>query len=243
MVPSVDVEALENELDDAHREIARLKAVMQQSPARKVMDTVKDNRIQMLEREQEDLLQRVQVLKDTVNGTPSKAMNDVTVANAVSPFHRQMVSMLSPKTPGAPLRDVSDTLHSPLIDLQKLKNRIQASRLNATMNDPTSPFFSEVARLRQELERANQSIDEKLERIKEAGMDVVSLTRQVEDGHARIAALEDEADRLSRRDDRRTHRLQKMRCGKCCTKIDARNIDADERYMRINGSMSVSNLR
>lgn len=239
MVPSADVEALENELDDAHREIARLKAVMQQSPARKAMDTVKDNRIQMLEREREDLLQRVQVLKDTVNGTPSKAMNDVTVANAVSPFHRQMVSMLSPRTPGGPLRDVSDTLHSPLIDLQKLKNRIQASWLNATTNDPTSPFFSEVARLRQELERANQSIDEKLERIEEAGMDVVSLTRQVEDGRARIAALEDEADRLLRKDDRRTRRLQKMRCGKCRTKIDARSIDADERYMRINGSMNV----
>ena len=238
-VPNADVEALENELDDAHREIARLKVLMQQSPARKAMDTVKDNRIQMLEREREDLLQRVQVLRDTVNGTPNNAMNDVTVASAVSPFHRQMVSMLSPKTPGGPLRDVSDTLRFPLIDSQRLKNRIQASWLNATMNDPTSPFFSEVARLRQELERANQSIDEKLERIEEAGMDVVSLTRQVEVGRTRIAALEDEADRLSRKDDRRTRRLQKMRCGKCRTKIDARSIDADERYMRINGSMSL----
>jgi len=99
------------------------------------------------------------------------------------------------------------------------------------MNDPTSPFFSEIARLRQELERANQSIDEKLEQIEDAGMDVISLTRQVEDGRARIAALEDDVTRLSRKDDRRTRRLQKMRCGKCRTKVDVRSIDADERYV------------
>lgn len=108
------------------------------------------------------------------------------------------------------------------------------------MNDPTSPFFSEIARLRQELERANQSIDEKLEQIEEAGMDVIGLTRQVEDGRARIAALEDDVDRLSRKDDRRTRRLQKMRCQKCRTKIDARNIDADERYVSVRGNNSTS---
>ena len=101
--------------------------------------------------------------------------------------------------------------------------------MNATTNDPTSPFFTEIARLRQELDRANQSIDDKLEQIEEAGLDVIGLTRQVEDGRTRIAALEDDIDRLSRKDDRRTRRLQKMRCGKCRTKIDARNIDAEER--------------
>jgi len=229
-VPSAELEALEDELDDAHKEIARLKFLMQQSPARKAMDTAKDNRIEMLEREREDLLQRVQVLRDAVNDTPSKAINGVTVASSFSPFNRQMVSMLSPKTPGGPLRDVSDARCFPLVNSQKLNNLIQASWLNATMNDPTSPFFSEIARLRQELERANQSIDEKLERIEEAGMDVISLTRQLGDGRTRIAALEDEIDRLSRKDDRRTRRLQKMRCRKCRTKIDARSIDADERY-------------
>ena len=62
-------------------------------------------------------------------------------------------------------------------------------------------------------------------------MDVVNLTRLVDDGRARIAALEDDITRLSRKDDRRTRRLQKIRCGKCRTKIDVRSIDADERYV------------
>ena len=120
-VPDADIEALEDELDDAHKEIARLNALMQQSPARKAMDAAKDNRIEMLEREREDLLKRVQVLRDTANDTPGKARIDVTVASAASPFHRPAVSMLSPKTPGGPLRDVSDVFRSPSFDSQKLK--------------------------------------------------------------------------------------------------------------------------
>lgn len=120
MIPSADAEALENELDDAHKEITRLKVLMQQSPARRAMDIAKDNRIEMLEREREDLLKRVHVLRGAGNGTPSRAMNDVTVASTVTPFHRPMVSMLSPKTPGGPLRDVSDTLRFSSIDSLKL---------------------------------------------------------------------------------------------------------------------------
>jgi len=97
------------------------------------------------------------------------------------------------------------------------------------MNNQTSPFFSDIARFRQDLERANQSINEKLEQIEDAGTDVISLIRRVGDERARIASLEDDA-RLSRKDDHRTRGLQKMRCGKCRTNIDSRSIDA-ERYV------------
>jgi hypothetical protein len=47
------------------------------------------------------------------------------------------------------------------------------------MNDPTSPFFPEITRLRQVLERANESIDNKLEQIEEAGVDVIRRTDTV----------------------------------------------------------------
>ena len=49
MIPSADMDALENELDDADKEITRLKALMQQSLARRAIDAAKDNRIEMLE--------------------------------------------------------------------------------------------------------------------------------------------------------------------------------------------------
>ena len=49
MIPSADIDALENELDDAHKEITRLKALMQQSPARRAIGAAKDNQTEMLE--------------------------------------------------------------------------------------------------------------------------------------------------------------------------------------------------
>lgn len=57
--------------------------------------------------------------------------------------------------------------------------------------------------------------------------------RQVECGHAGIAALEDDITQLSRKDDhdRRTCRLQKMRCRKCRVKINSQSIGADGRYV------------
>jgi len=102
-----DVEALESELDDANKEIARLNTLLNQSPARKAIEKAKEMKIEMLEKEKEDLLERVKALRDTVNemGTPNRLVN----ASGISPIHRQVLSMSirAPRTPGAPLRDVS----------------------------------------------------------------------------------------------------------------------------------------
>lgn len=97
-----DLEALEDELDHANKEIARLNALLSQSPARKAMDKAKEAKIQLLEKENGELAERMQALKFT---TPSKTAN----ASGLSPAHRQALSMVmrTPKTPGAPLRDVS----------------------------------------------------------------------------------------------------------------------------------------
>ena len=102
-----DLEAMENELDGANREIARLTALLSQSPARKAMEKAKHIKIEMLEKEKEELLERNRVLRMTFNemNTPNKLVN----ASGISPIHRQVLSMSirAPKTPGGPLRDVS----------------------------------------------------------------------------------------------------------------------------------------
>ena len=102
-----DLEVLENELDGANKEIARLQTLLEQSPARKAMEKAKDMKIEMLEREKEELLERNKALRMTFNemNTPSKVYN----ANGISPIHRHVLSMSikAPRAPGAPLRDVS----------------------------------------------------------------------------------------------------------------------------------------
>jgi hypothetical protein len=87
--------------------------------------------------------------------------------------------------------------------------------------------------LQRELERANESIDDKLDRLEEAGLGVVGLTKKLEDARSRISALEEEISRLSRRDDRRARRLERLRCRKCHIKLDIGGFDedpADERF-------------
>jgi len=103
-----DVEALEDELDDANKEIARLTTLLNQSPARKAMEKAKDTKIEMLEKEKEGLSERIKALKMTLTeiGTPNKIVN----ASGISPIHRQVLSMSirAPRTPGGPLRDVRE---------------------------------------------------------------------------------------------------------------------------------------
>ena len=104
-------EALEAELDEANREIAKLSALLQQSPARRAIEKAKDTRIELLEREKEELLERVKALKSSNadTATPHRVVN----TSGISPIHRHVLSMSlkTPKTPGAPLKDVrTDTV-------------------------------------------------------------------------------------------------------------------------------------
>jgi phage shock protein A len=103
--------------------------------------------------------------------------------------------------------------------------------LNNTTNDPTvSPLVAEIARLQRELDHANENIDDKIDKLEDAGLGVVGLTRKLEDARSEIAALEDEVARLRRTEERRSKRLERMRCRKCRIKVDARQVlEADER--------------
>ncbi|KAF8892193.1 hypothetical protein BD779DRAFT_1661469 [Infundibulicybe gibba] len=210
-----DLEALEKELDHAHKEIARLTTILSQSPARKAMDKAKDMRIQTLEKEKEELVERNKALRMTVTeiNTPNKLIN----ASGISPIHRQVLSMSirAPRTPGAPLRDIS--------------------WLNNTAADPsTSPLVAEISRLQRELDRANESIDDKLDKLEDAGLGVVGLTKKLEDARSKIRSLEDQISRLTRVEERRLRRLERARCQKCLAKVDLRgliHIEGDESSM------------
>ncbi|KAF9038520.1 hypothetical protein BJ165DRAFT_1352368 [Panaeolus papilionaceus] len=215
-----EYQALEDELDQANKELARLNSLLNQSPARKAVDKAKDMRIEMLEREKEELLERNKALRMTFNemSTPHKVYN----TSNISPIHRQVLnlSMKAPRTPGGPLRDMS-WLHT------------------TTAGDQSaSPLLAEIQRLQRELDQANESIDDKLDKLEDAGMGVVGLTRKLEDARAKIARLEDEIARLTRKEDRRSRRLSRARCQKCYIKVDLRHLNSDESSM----DMSRDNL-
>ncbi|KAF8639093.1 hypothetical protein AX17_001738 [Amanita inopinata Kibby_2008] len=204
-----DIQALEEELDAANKEIARLNTLMTQSPARKAVEKAKDMRIEVLEREKEELLERNRALRLTVTemNTPSKVIN----TSNISPIHRHVLSMSirAPRTPGGPLKELS--------------------WLNSTSDPSFSPLLAEITRLQRELDRANESIDDKLDKLEDAGLGVVGLTRKLEDARAKIVALEDEIARLTRKEDRLVHRMERIRCHKCHVNVDVHAmIYADE---------------
>ncbi|KAM6497248.1 hypothetical protein JOM56_007721 [Amanita muscaria] len=198
-----EIQALEDELDAANRDIARLNTVLNQSPARKAVDKAKDIRIEVLEREKEELLERNKALRTAMNemNTPSKIVN----ASGISPIHRHVLSLSirAPRTPGGPLKDLS--------------------WLNSTQDPSVSPLVAEITRLNRELDRANESIDDKLDKLEDAGLGVVALTKKLEDARSKISALEDEISRQSRREDRLIHRMERIRCQKCHVKVDLRS--------------------
>lgn len=122
------------------------------------------------------------------------------------------------------------------------------SWLNNSPTDPTvSPLIAEISRLQRELDRANESIDDKLDKLEDAGLGVVGLTKKLEDARSKIVALEDEIARLSRREDRRIRHMERARCQKCHVKIDLRSInarvEAEERYIEFQDcGLSTQNL-
>lgn len=92
-------------------------------------------------------------------------------------------------------------------------------------------MVAEIKRLQQELDLANESIDDKLDKLEDAGLGVVGLTKKLEDARAKISSLEDEIARLSRREERRQRVLERVRCQKCHIKVSISGLSqSDERY-------------
>ncbi|KAF7308937.1 PACT-coil-coil domain-containing protein [Mycena kentingensis (nom. inval.)] len=209
-----DVNELEEELDAANREIARLTTLLEQSPARKAIELARETKIEILERERDDLLARNAALRGGVSFSNAITPNKLNNTSNISPIHRHVLSMSMrmPRTPGGPLRDMS--------------------WLNATANDPaTAQLVAEIHRLQAELDAANESIDVKLDKLEDNGMGVVGLTQRLADAKAKIVALEDEIARLTRREDRRLKRLERARCQKCLVKLKLDHILQDESSM------------
>jgi hypothetical protein len=96
------------------------------------------------------------------------------------------------------------------------------------------PYITEIQRLERELGRANESIDEKLDRLEHAGLGNVELEMRLNDERVRTVALEEDVARLDRREERRLRRLTKAKCPHCRQRVDMRSLnrvaEGDERW-------------
>ena len=101
-----------------------------------------------------------------------------------------------------------------------------------------TPYLHEIQRLQSELDRANENIDEKLDRLEDAGFGVVGLIQQLEDERAKNAGLKEDIARFGRREDRRLRQMKRIRCTRCHSKVDPTGLSrsgGDERYVSVCG--------
>ncbi|KAF9240597.1 hypothetical protein BU15DRAFT_61277 [Melanogaster broomeanus] len=192
-------EALEAELDDANKEIARLTTLLQQSPARRAIEKARDARIEMLEREKEELTERIRSLKSTNAdmATPSRVVN----MSGISPIHRHVLSMnlKTPKTPGGPLRDCrSESLSSAGRDCEAA---------NGTLILPTKALIRSLTNFK------------KLVLVSSTSRSTLKMPAP------KSHRLKPRLQGCRRREERRLRRLEKLRCQNERTEADESSLD------------------
>ena len=104
---AAEVEELETELDEAHKEIGRLQHMLAQSPGRKAIDMAKDVRIELLEKEKDGLAERVRSLTAILAASPERSMVGTPGRNPLTPIPSRLIQgWKTPKTPG-PMKEVT----------------------------------------------------------------------------------------------------------------------------------------
>ncbi|KAH7335361.1 hypothetical protein B0J17DRAFT_719897 [Rhizoctonia solani] len=196
------VSELEAQLDEAHREIAKFTA---KSPAGEALTKAKDLRIQQLEKEKDMLLERIQTMRSNNSNTGgSDTPGRVTPSGSVALSRLAIMNLRTPKTPGAALKEASwmnqTTVHA-LGDVDALAARL--------------------VEIDARLIEANESIDQKLDKLEAAGTETINLTKNLYLAKEKITCLERELARLGRREERLVKKLQRCRCTKCHMRFDA----------------------
>ncbi|OCF44892.1 hypothetical protein I317_01171 [Kwoniella heveanensis CBS 569] len=181
--PDSFVAAMEERLDEAYKEIGRLKHELGATPQRKSAIQVRDARIQALEREKAALADRLASARSaTTLSTPIPE----GVQHAESPFkratpfvHRAIASLKTPKTPG-PIRELS--------------------WLQTTIGDVNEPVLqAQLEYLQHELEDANHQLDSNFSRLESAGLGAIALAEKLAAAEEKIGELEDEIRTLIQR--------------------------------------------
>ena len=89
--------------------------------------------------------------------------------------------------------------------------------------------------LERELAHANESVDDKIDKLEEVGHGVVVLNTKLGDALTQVGVLENEVARLERKEERRTKRMKKVKCLKCGGGLDLSAVfrvgDGDQRYV------------
>ncbi|EIW66869.1 hypothetical protein TREMEDRAFT_69871 [Tremella mesenterica DSM 1558] len=174
------VAAIEERLDDAYREIGRLKHELSASPHRKSAVEIRDARIRALEQEKATLQQRLATSKTTASIASSSMQMAGSPFTRPTPFvHKAISSIKGLKTPGS---------------IQEM------SWLQTTIGNPDeSVLHAQLEHLQTQLNDANEQLDQNFSRLEEAGIGAIGLAEELAAARDHIGQLEDEIRTLLQR--------------------------------------------
>jgi hypothetical protein len=182
------IELMESHLEDAFREIGRLKHQLAAGPHLQSTLDAREARIESLEREKAALQDRLSATREATPGLPIAAS-----PFRATPFvNKAIASLRLPSTPG-PLQEVSLVIGR--------NTHGQLSWLHTTVGDANEPLLrAQIDKLQTELINANGQLDSNFSRLEAAGLNGIRLAEELATAQARILELEDELLALAQRD-------------------------------------------
>ncbi|KAG8993515.1 hypothetical protein FRB93_001972 [Tulasnella sp. JGI-2019a] len=227
------VQALEIRLEHAHRDIGRLSQDLKHARQQLVGSSPNSTRrVKRLEDEKRELEERVESYKriwdgvrnvETVvgkmglNGTP----NGSWATTPAKPTYKSMLALKTPRTPGAPLRDLSSWINQSLFATPAPNRDGSPSQATRSALLPAQ-LQTEISSLIDELHHANDRLDGKFEQLRIALEREAELMKEVEEAKEREVELVREAESAKVQQAEAKRRLEKCLCRWCGKQFDAR---------------------
>ncbi|KAG8904159.1 hypothetical protein FRB99_002176 [Tulasnella sp. 403] len=214
------ISKLERELEEAQREIGRLRFRIADSPAREALQNVKDVQIKLLEEQKKELVEQVNALRRILGEHVSIWEADASGLGQATPARPGSRKTSGQYTPARSMsmRASRTAAHGAIKDMSWGSH---VSPLGSGIHSILPPLQHEASELMQQLQAANDRLDAKFEELQRNGLQGVSLTKQLDDAREKGVALQSEVERLLRREERLLKRLERCRCLKCGRRFDA----------------------
>lgn len=227
---------LERQLDDAQREVGRLRFRLADSPGRNAIAFAKDARISLLEEQKETLTAQIMALRKVLGEHVSVWEESVSIVQegksmnkqATPAAHRTVLSLRgTPKTPGH--RNVS-------CNIRKTRQLIPELQVSFTLPEDQSPgtrsvllqHHQDMVRIIHDLQDRNEEITARFRNQEKLNNRNTQLKQQLDSLSEKEAAARAEIEHVSRREERLLRRVENCKCPKCGKRFDAARASKDK---------------
>ncbi|KAG8883701.1 hypothetical protein FRB98_002859 [Tulasnella sp. 332] len=226
------IHTLEAELECAHLDIGRLSHDLKHTRQRsaELRSPSSSKRVKQLEEDKRELEERVESykriwdgVKNVENVVEKMGLTDTPGGSWTTPAkatHKSVLAWKTPRTPGAPLRDLSSWINQSLFATPSPNGN--GSNSHAAGSSPLpAQLQTEIGGLINELHYANDRLDSKFEQLREALEREAELRKEVDQAKERELELVREVEGVKIQQGETKRRLEKCLCRWCGKRFDA----------------------